>query len=285
MSFGRIENYFESMRRVMEFRFVLPDDARMKGGNGMPENPHYQRDAKLVLLLNGYTHNNLEWLVHTDIFDLALMYNLALILPSGENGFYTNWEGGNDQFADYVGRELMDYAVKTFGLSDRREDHMVMGLSMGGFGALHTGLAYPKTFGHIAALSSALIVHEIAGGKPGFVNAGGDYPYYRRVFGDLDQVLTSPGNPEQLVLDIQEQGDPMPELYLACGSEDFLLEPNRQFRQFLQDRGVKHVYRENPGIHDYRFWNGHVESALRWMLDIPEGSEVPRMSRFPELDK
>ena len=284
MSFGRIENYFESMRRVMEVRFVLPDDPRFRGGNGMPENPNYARPPKLLMLLNGYTHNNLEWLVHTGVFDLALMYNLALLFPSGENGFYTNWEGCNDQFADFVGNELIDFAVRTFGLPAGREDHFVMGLSMGGFGALHTGLAYPQNFSKIAALSSALVVHEVAGGKPGFVNAGGDYAYYRRIFGDLDKVLTSPANPEQLVLDILSEGKTVPELYLACGTEDFLLEPNRQFKAFLDAHGVPAKYTEGHGVHDYAYWNQHVEPAIQWMLGLSGEKMTSRMQRFEGIE-
>jgi enterochelin esterase-like enzyme len=41
---------------------------------------------------------------------------------------------------------------------------------------------------------------------------------------------------------------------MACGTEDFLLEPNRAFHKFLQDQGVPHTYEEGPGIHDMRFW-------------------------------
>ena len=43
----------------------------------------------------------------------------------------------------------------------------VMGLSMGGFGALHTALMFPETFGVCTALSSALIHNEVAKMKPG----------------------------------------------------------------------------------------------------------------------
>jgi S-formylglutathione hydrolase FrmB len=39
-----------------------------------------------------------------------------------------------------------DYIRKTFGLCCAKEDTFISGLSMGGFGALHTGLAYPDTF-------------------------------------------------------------------------------------------------------------------------------------------
>ena len=65
----------------------------------------------------------------------------------------------------------------------------IMGLSMGGFGALHTAFAYPETFGKVAALSSALIVHEVAGMSEGQGNATANYEYYRECFGETSEVL------------------------------------------------------------------------------------------------
>ena len=49
-------------------------------------------------------------------------------------------------------------------------------------------------------------------------------------------------------------GKKIPEIYMACGTEDFLLEPNRAFHKFLEEQGVKHTYEEGPGIHDMKFW-------------------------------
>ena len=54
-------------------------------------------------------------------------------------------------------------SYRTFGLQISAENTGIMGLSMGGFGAIHTALAYPDRFGKIGAMSSALIVHEVAG--------------------------------------------------------------------------------------------------------------------------
>ena len=101
--------------------------------------------------------------MHSQVCDFARKYNVAIFMPSGENGFYVNHEGTNEHFGDFVGKELMEFVTSRFGLSTKKEDHFVMGISMGGFGALHTGLAYPENFSKIAALSSALILYEIAG--------------------------------------------------------------------------------------------------------------------------
>lgn len=270
MSFGRIENFFASMRRVMEFRFVLPDDARYVCNPDGTPNKYYERPAKVMFLFNGYTHNNLEWLMHSQVCDFARKYNVAIFMPSGENGFYVNHEGTNEHFGDFVGKELMEFVTSRFGLSTKKEDHFVMGISMGGFGALHTGLAYPENFSKIAALSSALILYEIAGAKPGFENAGGDYWYYRRTFGNLDELMTSRQNPEQLIRDMKDENIEIPKIFMCCGNEDFLLEHNQRFERFLTEENVDHVYFQTPGMHDYDFWNQYIEKAFRWFLEIEE---------------
>ena len=153
-----------------------------------------------------------------------------------------------------------------FGLSDKKEDTYIGGLSMGGFGAIHTALAYPDTFGKMFGLSSALIIHDIMGMKEGAANEVADYDYYHKVFGDLDQLETSHANPEYLVKERLEKGDTIQPIYMACGTEDFLLEQNRAFRDFLKESGVELTYHESKGIHDWDFWNEYLEKAIRWML-------------------
>ena len=55
---------------------------------------------------------------------------------------------------------------------------------------------------------------------------------------------------------------------MACGTEDGLLENNRELRDFLQEKGVEHVYHESPGIHNWVFWNQYLEPAIQWMLEV-----------------
>lgn len=55
---------------------------------------------------------------------------------------------------------------------------------------------------------------------------------------------------EALVKKIKQDNGTMPEIYLACGTEDSLIENNRKFRDFLTLENVEHTYVENPGVHD-----------------------------------
>ena len=54
---------------------------------------------------------------------------------------------------------------------------------------------------------------------------------------------------------------------MACGTEDFLLENNRDFHQFLQKEEVDHIYKEGPGTHDMAFWSSNVLDIVRWMFE------------------
>ena len=123
-------------------------------------------------------------------------------------------------------------------------------MSMGGFGALHTAFIYPDTFGKVCALSSALIVHEIAGMKDGSDNVVANYAYYHECFGNLDEVVASDNNPETLVKRLKSHKKKIPQIFTACGTEDFLLENNRQFHTFLDKENIPHVYLESKGGHD-----------------------------------
>jgi S-formylglutathione hydrolase FrmB len=49
---------------------------------------------------------------------------------------------------------------------------------------------------------------------------------------------------------------------LDCGTEDSLLEYNRDLHQGLAEARVPHLYREFPGDHDWDYWDRHIREAL-----------------------
>lgn len=83
---------------------------------------------------------------------------------------------------------------------------------------------------------------------------------------DLSKLEQSENNPEMLIRKLKEENRTIPAVYMACGTEDFLIEPNRQFRDFLHQQGVPVEYAESPGVHDWAFWNQYIEPAILWML-------------------
>ncbi len=51
-------------------------------------------------------------------------------------------------------------------------------------------------------------------------------------------------------------------------TEDFLIESNRKYRDFLISQGVEHTYVEDKGIHDWNFWDEYIEKALEWLMKL-----------------
>lgn len=137
---------------------------------------------------------------------------------------------------------------------------------LGGYGAIHTGLAYPETFGKIAGLSSALIIHDVTGKKEDFEDSLGNYEYYHQIFGDLDLLEKSAFNPEIQIKTLKEKGTELPEIYLTCGINDPFLECNREFYEFLRQEEIEAVYLEKEGNHDWFFWDRCLEDAILWFL-------------------
>lgn len=260
MAYYHIRFFSNSLKRNTSFEMFLPNDVR----EDIPheDTVYSKRKMKTLFLLHGYTGCAENWVPEY----LAQKYNFAVIMPNGENAFWLDGISTGRQFCTFVGVELVDYIRKTFGLAMDADETYIMGMSMGGFGALHTALYYPEKFGKLAALSSALIVHEIAHMKEGGGNPVANYAYYHECFGDLETVEKSDNNPEILVKKLKDEGKKIPEIYMSCGTEDFLLENNRAFHAFLENIGVEHLYLESSGSHDMTFWSEYAVKFVEKMF-------------------
>lgn len=256
MAYFRIEYYSNALHRTTSFEALIPNDLRNDA-------PPPEKPLKTLFLLHGYTGKAENYVPA----GLPEQYRFAIIMPTAENSFYLNGLSTGHAYQTMLGEELVDYVRKTFSLALRAEDTCIAGLSMGGFGALHTALAYPDRFGKAGAMSSALIVHEVAGMKPGQGNQVANYEFYRECFGEPEQLLESGNNPEVLVRRLKKEGKKIPEIYMCCGTEDFLIENNRQMHRFLEAEGVSHEYHEAPGDHDMAFWTEHIRKIVKWMFE------------------
>ena len=260
MAYLRIEYFSNALRRTANFEMMIPEEP--PAGIPWERNEAQSRPMKTLFLLHGYTGKAGNWVPS----GVAEKYNFAIVMPTAENSFYLNGEATGRQYQTLVGEELVDYVRKTFNLVKGPDDTYIAGLSMGGFGALHTGLAYPDRFGKIAALSSALIVHELKSIKPGGGNQVANYEYYRECFGDLSTAAERDVNPEVLAHSLKAAGKKIPDIFMACGTEDFLIENNRTMHRFLEEENIPHEYHESKGIHDMVFWQEYIVKAAEWMF-------------------
>ena len=263
MATGQISFFSNMLSRFATVQVILPNDVPPEW---IQDNPHFKRPMKTLILLHGFSGYSMDWVYNGLVQEAAGKYNVGVLMPSGENSFYLDREATGCRYASFIGEELPQYFGRLFGLSDKKEDWLIGGYSMGGFGAIHSALQFTDRFSGMFALSSALIVHNIENMDPGAQDLVANYDYYRMVFGDLKTVSSSTGNPEELVRRNKAAGRPFPRMFLACGTEDFLINENHAFRDFLAEQKVDFVYRESAGEHNFTFWNQYLEPALEYLL-------------------
>lgn len=270
MALMKIDFFSKSIERIVTIHVYLPNDTQPEFTDN---NPHYERETKSLYLLHGFSGNSTDWVTGSNAMEISRQYNLAIVMPSGENSFYINRRGIGCAYETFIVEELASYVSKTFHLSDAREDVIIGGLSMGAFGALRLGMKYGERYGHIVALSAALIIHNIKGMKEDQKDFLADYYYYHNIFGDLDKIVDSDMNPEYILKNRIEEELALPRIFMACGTEDFLIKENRNFRDVLQDAGVDLQYYESKGKHNWAFWNTYLEPAVLWALGEKDSYE------------
>ncbi|MBQ3372850.1 MAG: acetylesterase [Oscillospiraceae bacterium] len=262
MASGRMEFHADTIMQHTGFSFVLPNDVYTPE---IKDLQYYDRPAKTLILLHGLTGTDTDWLYGGVAQEMAIQFNLAVFMPTTGNSFYLDrgYPGGN--YASFVGEEFPDYIRKTFGYCTAREDTLIAGLSMGGYGALHLALAFPDTFCGCIALSSALRIRDLAEKGP---EGESVLPaaMVRDLFGDPEKLLDSDKNPEYQYRKLKESGTPIPKIYLACGTEDPLLRTNHVFRDFLKNQNADYRFEEGPGVHNWTFWNEYLPKGLEWIL-------------------
>ena len=263
MATGRMRFYSLCQSMQVNFTYVLPND--------LPEiftkdNLHFDRPMKTLYLLHGFSGNDCDWEYNGIAEDLAANYNLAVIMPTAGNNFYLDREATGAQYGKFIGEEIVDYTRRTFGLSDKREDTLIAGLSMGGYGALHTAFAYPKTFAGAAALSPALVIRDIAKLKPDGFSLIANYAYYREIFGKLVRIELSDKNPEVQWKTLKKAGEKIPSVYLAIGTEDDLYANSLELKKFFEENKADFFYEDGPGKHDWKFWNEYIVRGIKWLL-------------------
>ncbi len=112
---------------------------------------------------------------------------------------------------------------------------------MGGFGALYHGLSNPKAYAAIGSFSGAIHID-------GFKDMG-----FEPEFTPIKELA------------LRNKAD-LPQLYVTCGEDDMLIEPNREFVKFLDDNKIPNYHETLPHYtHEWRFWDLELEKLLNWI--------------------
>jgi putative tributyrin esterase len=239
-----------SLGRTMRYRVILPENYAVT-----------ERRYPTLYLLHGLWGAYDNWETHTDVFLHTRPFELIIVMPEGEDSWYTDSEGASkDKFETYIIKDLVDHIDKTYRTLQDRHGRAIAGLSMGGYGALKFGLKYPDQFIFAGSFSGALA----AGHDPSFILAP-DTPVgarFRTIYGIAGSKTRAENDIFALVEKAKPEAQTLPYFYLDCGEEDSFLDVNRQFVALLQKRKIRYEYREVPGAHAWDYWDRQVRGML-----------------------
>jgi enterochelin esterase-like enzyme len=130
-----------------------------------------------------------------------------------------------DRFRETLLSEVIPRVEAEYLVKKDRDSRAIVGLSMGGAESLLTGLNTLNEFAWIGAFSS-----------------GGITPDFDKEFPRLDASANA-----QLRL-----------LWIACGTDDGLIEINRTLRAWLTSKNIRHADIETPGAHTWLVWRRNL---------------------------
>jgi len=267
MAYLKVNFFAPSLIRTVDVDILIPADPQFQFGPPQPVK------YKTLYLLHGFMGSHVDWVVKTALDELSSQLNMAIVMPSGENSFYVDMAPQTMRYSKFIGEDLVSFTRKLLPLSDKREDTLIAGLSMGGYGALYNGLKYYKTFGHVIGLSSALVYGEAKHATDEINPMGINRVYFEQIFGDLEKIDASEKNLERLAErvkdDAEKDGTPL-DIFFACGYNDSLVFGNRELHKHMDEIGLKHEYREGPGTHDFEFWEEWLNTALDRLYPLPK---------------
>lgn len=244
MALLHVDFFSDALGMCTQMDVILPEKTRGQiGMEGMAPEGAWPT----LYLLHGMSDDHTIWQRRTSIERYASEKGIAVVMPTTHLGWYTDMHIGYDYFT-FIAKELPAICRRFFpNMSARREDTWAAGLSMGGYGALKCGLRAGETFSKVAALSGALDAARICEEARG-------QRLWEDIFGPADTVR---GSFNDLFAAAEEMKDSQdrPDVYIWCGTEDFLYQDNVRMRAHLSKLGYHLTYEESPGDHQWKYWD------------------------------
>ena len=245
MAFFEVKFFSDVLGMQMSMNVVLP---QVEAGKTFPT----------LYLLHGMSDDHTTWMRRTSIERYADEHGIAVVMPNGYLGWYTDMKFGY-KYRTFIGEEIPKICRAFFpGMSTRREDTYIAGNSMGGYGSLAVALTYPDTFAISAPLSGAFDPKGL------YDPAHPENTYFGDIFGDIAEFDGGPNDLFSLAAKVKDAGKD-PKVLMICGSEDFLVTANHAMRDRLNELGYDITYSETDGAHTWAFWDREIQNVLDYI--------------------
>lgn len=152
-------------------------------------------------------------------------------------------ERGNEAFGDVVMQDLIPQIDATYRTKADRGARAIAGLSMGAGQAMRIGLSHLDRFASIGSFSGGSREFDIK-------------TSYDGAFADATKLNAK--------LDL---------LWIGCGAEDRLYPGAKSLHESLEKAGVRHVWFEGAGSHEWQVWRKHLHEFAQLLFQAkPAGN-------------
>jgi len=202
------------------------------------------------------------WAIYDEQLAQRKIGEFLIAAPNEFRSFAINARDGHMNYEDFFMKEFVPSVEKKYRIKSGRASHGIMGISMGGYGALHYAFKYPQKFisvsTHMAALRETL---------PKNVESVPEGRLLADIFGrPIDEAYYQLNNPLTLV-----RKAPLPllksmKIYFDVGSSDsYRFDLGAQkLDDILKSRGVAHEFHIYSGGHDMEYVLQHFAASLQW---------------------
>ena len=234
-----------ALNRDMQYRVIFP--ANIAAGAKLP----------VVYLLHGGGGNFRNWSNYSDVARFAER-GLILVMPEGDESYYMNAaERPEDRYEDYIATDLIADVESKFQVAAGRANRAIIGVSMGGFGAIKLAFSHPDLFIFAGGISPAIDVPS----RPFSIKRISQWQHYRSIFGPWGSQSRREGDPFVLARSVNPARAPY--LFLSCGEQEGLLPANRAFATLLESRHFRFEFHVVPGGHNWNQWDERLPSVFQ----------------------
>lgn len=201
----------------------------------------------MLALLHGWSDMEVGWtavgqanLILDTLLAQGKIVPMIVVMPMGYGEYsfvksgFSVWqdpkqvENNVSIFSDMLLGEILPQVQKEYAISPDADKHAIAGLSMGGLESLTIGLKHPEVFHYVVGMSSAVQGGQFDQKFPSYAGGNGQALAHYKM------------------------------LWVACGTEDGLLAPNRQFVAWAKSRNLPVTAVETPGQHTWLVWRDNL---------------------------
>ncbi|KAB8125932.1 esterase family protein [Gracilibacillus oryzae] len=207
-----------------------------------------------LYLLHDMGDGHTTWLRKTNLESYLEEFSIAAIMPAAHLSYYADMFCGKKYFT-YITEELPAICERLFPLSTEREDRMIAGTGIGGYGALKAGMYASDNFSIAASFSSPIDINNIAA-RVHTINSAD-------IFGPDPDLKGSRHD-----LYAAEKIHTKTHFYLDCETTSEFYHENLLFAQHLEHQNLIHSFIEMKAMTNVRIQQDiSLQNFVKWLAD------------------